>query len=178
MGKSYNKLNGGYYSNIVLPFLAYGIREDNIRWVNYFEDDKDSSKDKIDTSDIIFFTGGFPDKIMSRLAEFDLINTIEHHQAIIMGWSAGAMMQCYSYYISPDKAYRKFRYEIGLNCIKDFAVEVHYKNTEVQNASIKKNINETGKNVYTTEAQSAIIADGCKVILLGNAKVYKGLNKV
>lgn len=176
--KFYNKLNGEYYSNIVLPFLAYGIRENNISWINYFEDDKDSSKDKINTSDIIFFTGGFPDKIMSRLAEFDLINTIEHHQGIIMGWSAGTMMQCYDYYISPDKDYPKFRYEKGLNCIKDFAVEVHYKNTEVQNESIIKYINETGKKVYTTEAQSAIIVEGCKVILLGNANMYKGLNKV
>lgn len=170
---SYNKLNGEYYSNIVLPFLEYGIREDNIRWVNYFEDDKDSSIAKINTSDIIFFTGGLPDKIMSRLAEFDLINIIEHHQGIIMGWSAGAMMQCYNYYISPDKDYPEFIYQKGLNCIKNFAIEVHYKNTEVQNESIKKYIHETRKKIYTTEAQSAIITEGCNVILLGNAKMYK-----
>ncbi len=170
----YNKKNGEYYSMIVLPFLAYGIREDNIRWVNYFEDDKNSSKDKINTSDIIFFTGGFPDKIMSRLAEFDLTHTIEQHKGIIMGWSAGAMIQCYDYYISPDTDYPKFMCEKGLNCIKDFAVEVHYKNTEAQNESIKKFIDETCKKVYTTEAQSAIIVEGSKVILLGNANMYKG----
>ena len=177
-GSCYNKKNGEYYSKIVLPFLAYGIREDNIRWINYFEDDKNSSKDKINTSDIIFFTGGLPDKIMSRLAEFDLTNTIEQHQGIIMGWSAGAMIQCYDYYISPDKDYPKFSCEKGLNCIKDFAVEVHYKSIEAQNESINKYIDETGKKVYTTGSQGAIIVDGRKVILLGNAKMYKGLNKV
>jgi hypothetical protein len=32
---------------------------------------------------------------------------------------------------------------------------------------------EKGKIVYTTERQSAIIVDGCEVILLGNAKKYE-----
>lgn len=109
---------------------------------------------------------------MSRLSEFDLISTIEQHEGIIMGWSAGAMIQCLDYYISPDKDYPQFIYLKGLDCIKDFAVEVHYKNTEVQNNSIEKYIRETEKKVYTTEHQSAIIVDGCKITLLGNANIY------
>jgi cyanophycinase len=168
--KSYDKLKGHHYGNIVMPFQTYGIEEKNIVWINYFADNNDSAKEKVNSSDIIFFTGGFPDKIMNRLAEFDLINTIEQHKGIIMGWSAGAMMQCSDYYISPDKDYPEFSYAKGLNCIKDFAVEVHYKNTEVQNESIKKFIRETGKRVYTTAPQSAIIVDHGKATLLGNAK--------
>ena len=171
--RSYNKLNGEYYADIISPFLTYGINENEITWINYFTDNNDSAKAKIKVSDIIFFTGGLPDKIMSRLAEFDLINTIEQHEGIIMGWSAGAMIQCMDYYISPDKDYPEFIYLKGLNCIKDFAVEVHYQNTEVQNSSIEKYIGETEKKVYTTEQHSAIIVDGGKITLLGNACIYK-----
>lgn len=170
--KSYNKLNGEYYNELVQPFKSYGINEDNICLINYFEDDTDSAKSKINASDIIFFTGGLPDKIMNRLEKFDLITTIEQHKGIIMGWSAGAMMQCHNYYLSPDKDCPEFTYEKGLNFITDFAVEVHYKNAESQNESIKKYMNETGNKVYTTGPQSALIVEASNITLLGNARMY------
>lgn len=171
--KSYNKLDGEYYKMLVVPFYDYGIFEKNITLIDYFTDSNESAKVKVCASDIIFFTGGYPDKITDRLSEFDLINVIEQHDGIIMGWSAGAMMQCYDYYISPDEDYPEFVYKKGLKCISDFAVEVHYKNSELQNKSIEKYIDEKGKKVYTTERQSLIIVDGSEVTLLGNAKEYK-----
>ncbi len=61
----------------------------------------------------------------------------------------------------------------GLRCIDNFAVEVHYKNTDSQNKSIEKYIIENGKMVYTTQQKSAIIVDGENISLLGNAKVYQ-----
>ena len=170
--KAYNKVNGDFYKNSISAFYDYGITDDNICVINYFEDTLLSAKEKAVTSDIIFFTGGYPDKIMNRLKEFDLVNTIEGHEGIIMGFSAGAMMQCYDYYLSPDEDYPDFTYERGLKCIEDFAVEVHYKNTDSQNKSIEKFIKETGKKVYLTEAASGIIVDGNKIQLLGKARLY------
>jgi cyanophycinase len=170
---SYNKLTGEHYKYMVSPFYTYGINDNSITLINYFTDSSESAKAKMDASDIIFFTGGFPDKIMNKLLEFDLINTVETHDGIIMGWSAGAMMQCFDYYISPDEDYPEFVYKKGIRCIENFAVEVHYKNIETQNNSIERYISETGKMVYTTERQSAIIVDGSEIILLGNAKVYQ-----
>ncbi|WP_346935687.1 Type 1 glutamine amidotransferase-like domain-containing protein [Clostridium sp.] len=171
--KSYNKISGEHYKNIATPFYTYGIEDNNITLINYFTDNSESAKAKINSADIVFFTGGFPDKIMIRLSELGLINTVEHHSGIIMGWSAGAMMQCSQYYISPDKDYPEFIYEKGLRCIDNFAVEVHYKNTDSQNKSIEKYIRENGKMVYTTQQKSAIIVDGDNLSLLGNAKVYQ-----
>ncbi|MEG0775693.1 Type 1 glutamine amidotransferase-like domain-containing protein [Clostridium sp.] len=172
--KAYNKLSGEHYGYMVDPFYSYGIDDNNITLINYFEDTSDSARGKINASDIIFFTGGYPDKIMDRLSEFDLISTIENHQGIKMGWSAGAMMQCFNYYISPDEDYPEFVYQKGLRYIENFAVEVHYKNIESQNNSIRKYIRETGKMVYTTEPKSAIIVDGSEITLLGNARIYQG----
>ncbi|MEG2290376.1 MAG: Type 1 glutamine amidotransferase-like domain-containing protein [Clostridium sp.] len=170
--KVYNKLDGQYYKSTVAAFYTYGINDNNITLINYFTDSTETAKTKINGSDIIFLTGGFPDKIMDRLSEFDLINTVEQHHGIIMGWSAGAMMQCHHYYISPDKDYPEFVYKNGLKGIEDFAVEVHYKNTESQNQGIRKYMKEKGKVVYTTEHQSAIIVNGRDITLLGNAKAY------
>lgn len=170
----YNKHNGGEY--LRTPFYAYGISDDNITLINYFTDNSHSAKEKINESNIIFFIGGFPEKTMRRLKEFDLIETLENHPGIKMGWSAGTMMQCEDYYISPDDDYPEFVYEEGLSYVKDFAVEVHYKNTESQNKSIERYMAEKGKRVYTTEPESAIIVKGDEVVLLGNAKLYKGLS--
>lgn len=171
--KSYNPLSGEHYKDTVSAFYTYGIDDKNITLVNYFTDSSESAKAKVRVSDIVFFTGGFPDKIMNRLEEFDLINTVEQHDGIIIGWSAGAMIQCLDYYISPDEDYPEFVYKKGLRCIEDFAVEVHYKNIDSQNKSIEKYIREKGKKVYTTERQSAIIVDGSEIRLLGNAKIYQ-----
>lgn len=169
----YNKINGEEYLKMTTPFHAYGISDDSITLINYFTDDSHSAKEKINESHIIFFTGGFPEKTMRRLEEFNLIETLENHHGIKMGWSAGTMMQCEDYYISPDDDYPEFLYEKGLSYAKDFAVEVHYKNTESQNESIERYMAEKGKRVYTTEPKSAIIVKGDEVVLLGNAKLYK-----
>ncbi len=40
----YSKENGIYYNGIVNGFNAYGISENNITFVNYFEDTKESAK--------------------------------------------------------------------------------------------------------------------------------------
>ena len=48
----YSNENGIYYNGIVNGFNAYGISEDNITFVNYFEDTKESAKQKIENADI------------------------------------------------------------------------------------------------------------------------------
>ncbi len=171
--KIYDKLKGDFYEYTVSPFYTYGIKDNNIELINYFTDSIESAKARVKESDIICFTGGFPDKAMNRLSEFDLINAIEQHEGIIMGWSAGAMMQCSDYYTSPGEDYSEFAYKKGLKFIEDFAVEVHYENMDTQNKSIEKYIHEKGKKVYTTESKSAIIVNDSKITLLGNAREYQ-----
>lgn len=42
----YSKENGIYYNGIVDGFTAYGISENNITYVKYFEDAEESAKQK------------------------------------------------------------------------------------------------------------------------------------
>lgn len=169
----YSKEKGIYYNGIVDGFTAYGISEDNITFVNYFKDTKESAVQKIQKADIIYFTGGRPDRMMDRIKEFDLADVLRKHKGIIMGYSAGAVIQLSEYHLSPDKDYKEFQYYDGLGYLNDFYLEVHYEETAVQNEAIQRVIAERGKTVYATAVQSGtILVDNGNLKLLGDVKVF------
>lgn len=169
----YSKENGIYYNGIVSGFTAYGISENNITFVNYFKDTKESAKQKAEKADILYFTGGRPDRMMNRIKEFDLVDVLKKHNGIIMGYSAGAVIQLSEYHISPDKDYKEFQYYDGLGYLNDFYLEVHYENTKVQNKAIQRVLAERGKTVYATAFMSgAVIVDNGNVKLLGDVKTF------
>lgn len=169
----YSKENGIYYNGIVSGFTAYGISENNITFVNYFEDTKESAKQKAEKADILYFTGGRPDRMMDRIKEFDLVDVLKKHNGIIMGYSAGAVIQLSEYHLSPDKDYKEFQYYDGLGYLNDFYLEVHYENTKVQNKAIQRVLAERGKTVYATAFMSgAVIVDNGNVKLLGDVKTF------
>lgn len=169
----YSKESGIYYNGIVGSFAAYGISESHITFVNYFEDTKESAVQKIEKADILYFTGGRPDRMMDRIKEFDLADVLRKHNGIVMGYSAGALIQLSEYHISPDKDYKEFQYYDGLGYLNNFYLEVHYRNTKVQNKAIHRVLDERSKTVYATAFMSgAVIADNGSIKLLGNVKAF------
>ncbi|MDE6752001.1 MAG: peptidase E [Eubacterium sp.] len=169
----YSKGNGIYYNGIVSGFTAYGISENNITFVNYFEDTKESAKQKIEKADILYFTGGRPDRMMDRIKEFDLVDILRKHNRIVMGYSAGAVIQLSEYHLSPDKDYKEFQYYDGLGYLDDFYLEVHYEKRKVQNKAIHRVLSERGKTVYATAFMAGgVIVDNGNVKLLGDVKTF------
>lgn len=170
----YSKKCGKYYSGIVEAFASYGIPENKITFLNYFTDTKLSAAQKIAEADIIYFPGGLPDRMMERIKEFDLREVLLKHDGVVMGYSAGAVIQLAEYHLSPDDDYPAFAYYEGLPYLKDFYLEVHYEDTEVQNECIRRVIAERGKTVYATALGSgAIIVERGVVTLLGDVRVFK-----
>ena len=171
----YGKKNGKHYDKIVGGFTVYGIPEENVAFVNYFADTKDTALNKIKDADIVYFPGGMPDRMMERIQEFELQDAIMAHKGVVMGYSAGALIQLAEYHISPDEDYPEFQYCEGLPFLKDFYLEVHYdENATEQNLAIKKVLEERRKTVYATSfSQGAILVDNGTVKLLGDVKVYK-----
>lgn len=169
----YSKEIGKYYGGITGGFAAYGIPECNITFVNYFEDTKESSAQKIAGADIVYFPGGLPDRMMDRIKEFELYDILMNHDGIIMGYSAGAVIQLSEYHLSPDDDYPEFQYYKGLPYLNDFYLEVHYENTEIQNDAIQRVITERGKPVYATASGAgAILIDNGNMKLIGNVGVF------
>ena len=128
----YGKNGGKYYGGLVNALMTYGIDEDNIEFLNYFVDNKETAARKIRSADILYFLGGLPDRMYERLREFDLVDIIMKHDGITMGYSAGAVIQLTEYHLSPDDDYPVFDYYKGLSLLRDFYVEVHYENHEAK----------------------------------------------
>ena len=170
--KAFNSEYGTHYKEIVSPFLSYGICENNIKWINQFVDGIDLMKEKIRNSDILFFTGGYPDKIMAKFQKYDLIHELENFNGIMIGTSAGAMVQISGFHITKDSDYERYSYYIGLNIIKDFDVEVHFENKEIQNISILRCIKEKKKAVYSITNNGAVLVIDGKAYTLGDAKKW------
>ncbi|MBE6604055.1 MAG: peptidase S51, partial [Ruminococcaceae bacterium] len=110
----YDKKLGKFYNGIVDGFTSYGILEDNIVFINYFTDTKETAAQKIKNADIVYFLGGMPDRMMDRIKEFNLYDTLMQHKGIVMGYSAGAVIQLAEYHLSPDDDYPEFNYYEGL----------------------------------------------------------------
>lgn len=169
----YGKENSKYYSKIVNGLAAYGISEDNIKFINYYTDSKESAAQKIISSDIIYFLGGLPDRMLDRIMELGLYHTLMKFDGIVMGYSAGALIQLAEYHLSPDDDYPEFKYCKGLPYLDNFYLQVHYEDTKAQNESIKRVISERKKTVYATDFKfSSILVDNGNIKLIGNVKTF------
>jgi peptidase E len=168
----YSPEQGIYYESLTGSFAAFGIPKEHITFVNYFADTPESAAEKIRSADIVYFPGGLPDRMMDRIREFRLEEVLGQHQGIIMGFSAGALIQLEEYHLSPDDDYPEFCYRRGLPFLNDFYLEVHYDGSEVQKQAIRQVLQERKKTVYATASDSgAIIVAGGQIKLLGN--VYR-----
>lgn len=176
----YSPENGMYYKTLTGSFAAFGIPAENMTFVNYFADTPESAAEKIRNADIVYFPGGLPDRMMDRIREFRLEDVLRQHDGIIMGFSAGALIQLEEYHLSPDHDYPEFCYHNGLPWVRDFYLEVHYDGSEVQNQAIRQALRERKKPVYATAFNSgAIIVDGEKIKPLGDVKRFdpEGMQK-
>lgn len=168
---AYGRCSGKYYKEIVEPFIKFGVSEDNIKWLNYFNDTKEEMKSVIKNSDIVFLTGGLPEMAVQRVIEKELLNGIS--DKLIIGASAGALMQLKNYYISPDEDYPEFMYAQGLGLVnKDFYIEVHYEDTNIQNDCIKRVLREKTNIVYAIQDNGGILIDNDKVSLFGDVITF------
>lgn len=166
--KVYGKDIGRGYCETVDSFRPFGVPEEHITFINYFTDTKQTAIQKIEAADVIYFTGGLPDRMMDRIREFDLCDALLRHKGIVMGYSAGAVIQLAEYHLSPDDDYPEFGYYTGLPYLDGFSIEVHYENKDCQNASIRRILAERRRPVYVMHtAKGGIVVENGEVKTLG-----------
>ncbi len=170
----YSKEKGMYYGGITGGFAAYGIRQEQVSFLDYFRDTKESAAEKVEGADILYFLGGLPDRMLERIEEFDLVEPLMRHRGVVMGYSAGAVIQLAEYHLSPDEDYPEFSYYRGLPYLDSFYLEVHYEGTEVQKAAIRRVLEERRKPVYATAlGAGALVAEDGVVRTIGEVKVFE-----
>lgn len=167
---NYYEKGGEYYQKMVDSFAPYGINESQIKWIHYFKDNHESASQKIKDSDIIYLPGGAPDLMMMRIEAFGIKELLEAHQGLMIGSSAGAMIQMASYHMSPDEDYPHFSYEKGLDLLKGFSIEVHYRRRKKQKAALRKVNRAFHQEIYAIPDDGAIIVAQDGIQCLKSAK--------
>jgi len=172
--KAYSREYGKYYKEIVDPFLAFKVKEENIIWLNYFKDSREKMIEFIDGSDVLFFTGGLPEKAVERILEIGFLDTLKKYNKLIIGASAGAMIQLAEYYVSPDEDYDSFNYYEGLGLIdKNFQIEVHYTRSEMQVECINKVLNEKSNKIYAIGENGGLILKDNLIKVYGDVTLFE-----
>lgn len=170
---AYNPVDGKYYNEIVDQFKAYGITESQIAWLNYFKDSPEDMKSKVMASDILFLTGGLPEKAAERIESFGLTQVLKDFSGHIIGASAGALIQLPNYFVSIDADYSEFAYHQGLGLVSQpYYIEVHYEGLPTQKDAIEKALNERAEEVYALGDQGAIILHNNYQLFVGDVNYY------
>lgn len=160
---------GEKYANILAPFLAYGYTEQDIDWLNYY-DDRDHAQ-QIKNASLLFFTGGMPEKAIRRMDELGITSEIKKFDGVIMGASAGAMLQLDIYHITPDDDYDHYEVCRGLGLVKGFDLEVHYESTDLQNECTSRAVAELKIPIYQMRHEGGVIVDGERVTAIGSVDI-------
>lgn len=157
-----------YYEELVRPFRSFGIKDKQIKWINYYEDDEESSRKKIEWANVLFFTGGYPDWMMQRLYDLGIQQDIRDFDGVVMGTSAGALIQLDEFHLADDGDYN-FQYQEGLGLVNGFDIDVHYEEDQNHLGAIIRSIEELGKPVIAYPNEGGIIIDNGNFELLGGA---------
>ena len=164
---------GVCYGETVRGLAPFGIKSEDIVFINYFSDTKDEARAKVEAADVIYFTGGLPDRMMDRIKEFDLEKALLAHTGVVMGYSAGAVIQLAEYHLSPDGDYPEFGYYEGLPYLNGFHLEVHYEHRKTQDEAIERVLNEKKKAVYVTHTHmGGVVVDGDRILTVGRVDVH------
>ena len=110
---------------------------------------------------------------MDRLAEFELLDALQSFDGLVLGCSAGAMIQLREYHITPDWDCPEFGYYNGLPWLNDFYIEVHYEETQLQKDCIQRVLRERGKPVYAIHHdRGALIVQKGIITRLGETELF------
>lgn len=162
---------GKYFEEIYKPFSSYGFTKAQFRYIDYFTDSEDVIRKEISESDILFLTGGAPDLYMNRIKNRHLQECLEKYAGVVIGCSAGTMIQFKQFHITPGPFYPDFSMIQGIGMISlDMGVEVHFLGNDNQLNSIEKTKNEYAAILLLDNESGALITEN-DIQLLGNAVI-------
>lgn len=158
------------YEILKKAFGSYGITD--ITYVSWYHDNTESALNKVKSADILFMTGGLPHLLYERLTQWKLVDPIRKFAGIVMGASAGAMVQMKEYHVTPDEDYARYGYYKGLGLLDGFEPEVHFAATDVQLKSIARYQKERKKLVFAMANDGGLLIDGSQVSVFGNVDIF------
>lgn len=164
---------GEGYFEVIDALSAFGVKKENIRYINYFTDTKESAIEKIKGANVLYFTGGLPDRMMDRIYDLGIDVALRNFDGVVFGYSAGAVIQLKEYHLYPDGDYADFGYYGGLSYVDGIYLEVHYEFKPEQDESIRRALSERGLPVYVTHTRrGGIVVENGKPRIIGKVDLY------
>lgn len=157
------------FEDIAREFMNYGIPRRNIKILHYYRDSIRRCKSKIYHADIIFLTGGYPDRFLYRIDQKHIRKDLQKFRGIVMGTSAGAMIQFDEYHVTPEEEGQDYEYHEGLGLLSGFDIEVHYEDSFEHLASLITDLKLHDKTIFALPNWGGMIVDGEEYQLLGDA---------
>ena len=154
---------------IVNEFEKYGIISKNIRILNYYNDTQKTVENKFKRADILFFPGGYPEQLLERIDNMNIREKIQDFKGIVMGTSAGAMVQFDKFHITPENIEDEYEYcENGLGLLSGFDIEVHYEEDFLHLSGMITALKENGTTIYAMPNEGGVIVKNGRIKMIEN----------
>lgn len=149
----------------------------NPELVNYcciFSENWDKIVAEVQSADVLILPGGCPKRGISLITNTPVEAALHNFSGkAIVGWSAGALIQCQKFFLSPNWYYPVQEYGVGLSLFsRNWILEVHYDHSDEMTANIFTAINKLGCDVIALGEDGAIIVrDSGHDSLLGDTRI-------
>lgn len=177
--ESYNKYkqNGSYIKELMLKIMPYGIPSENIQTLDYEEDSYDIMAEKLKKQDIIYLPGGNPILFYERIREKGISDFIKKNANIVIGSSAGALIQFKQYHLTPYKddtgESKVISYHQGLGLLDNFRIEVHFEDHKKKIKNLTKVYEEAPADIYVIYNDSFLIIDNGNIYPIWGSKKFE-----
>lgn len=150
-----SKINAKY----VKPLVKLGVKEENIKYLNCYSDEVSYMLDLINSSNILILTGGNPEMLYNKISKCNLMDAVKNYDKLIIGSSAGAVLQFNDYFITAkNNYYGIFDWYKGIGTIdNDFFIDVHSACDSKYISEINEGTKDRKKDVYLIFNDGAII---------------------
>lgn len=157
-----------YREDLKRPFIAYGVDENDIHFLNTFAEDHESSKRKIENSDVVFLVGSDVDDVMDGIEDLDLVQVFKQYTGTVIGASAGALVQMDEFRSErEDGGYRK-----GLGIVSGIDLDIHYEENEEHLKHIIDVLETRRDQILVLPYKGGIVVSGISVDFMGSAFLF------
>lgn len=156
----YFKKNGERYNKYIKQLKSFGVNESNIQICDCYGQSNRELVKVIENSDVILLPGGNPEMLMSKiLHKTELFYTLKRYKGIIIGESAGALLQLERYFITAKNNFYKYlAFYDGIGVLSNpFLIDVHSDDTEEYIEELQNIAQKTAKDIYAIYDNGAIL---------------------
>ncbi len=163
--------DGAYRKRKLLSEYFVGLGAINVDFVEY-SDSKDTIRQKIASSNLIYLTGGLVNALLERLAKMGVNDMLRSYDGVIVGRSAGALALCRRCVITNRR--NKQAKTVGGMGLADIALKVHYK---PEKDTALHQLSKRGR-IYAVPSRSAIVYENGIRQILGKAYLFDNGEKI